>query len=97
MGCLVLLVGRRSERGGRLVAVRCGWGGGVIPLCGTGPLLTAFHQIGPLWERGAPLLVRPTSEGAAVGKKGGEAGSASYQVAYSLMLFLQAVDTATAA
>lgn len=54
LGRSVLLVGRRSERGGGLVAVGRGRGGGVG---GTGPLFAAFHQIGPLWERRAPLLV----------------------------------------
>lgn len=67
MAGLVLLVGRRSERGGRLVAVGRGRGGSVVPLHGTGPLLAAFHQIGPIWKRGAPLLVRPTTEGATEG------------------------------
>lgn len=67
MGHLGLLVGRWGERGGRLVAVGGGWGGSVVPLRGTGPLLTAFQQIGPLWEGGTPLLVRPTTKGAAKG------------------------------
>lgn len=61
-GHLVVLVGRWSERGGGLVAVGRGWGGSVVPLGGAGALLTAFHQIGPLWERGAPLLVRPATK-----------------------------------
>lgn len=62
MGHLVLLAGRWGERGGRLVAVGGGRGGSVVPLRGTGALLTAFQQIGPLWEGGTPLLVRPRTE-----------------------------------
>lgn len=78
MGHLVLLVGRRRERGGRLVAVGRGGGGSVVPVWGTGRLLAAFHQIGPLREWGAPLLIRPTTKGAA-----GLAVPASFRVIYS--------------
>lgn len=60
MGSSGLLVGRRGERSSGLVAVRGGWRGGVVPLCGTGSVLAALHQVGPLWERGAPLLFRAT-------------------------------------
>ncbi len=60
MGGSDLLVRRWGESGGRLVAVGRGRRGGVVPLWGRGPVLTAFHQICPLWEGGTPLLVRTT-------------------------------------
>ena len=53
-----LLMRRWGERGGRLVAVGGGGRAGVVPLRGSGPILAALHQIGPLWEGGAPLLIR---------------------------------------
>lgn len=53
-----LLVRGRGERGGGLVAVGRGRGRGVVPLWGRGSVLAALHQVGPLRERRAPLLVR---------------------------------------
>lgn len=60
MGRSALLVGRWRERGGGLVAVGGGRGGGVVPLWRTGSILTALRQVGPLWEGGTPLLIRAT-------------------------------------
>lgn len=57
-----LLVRRRGERGGRLVAVGGGRRRGDVPLRGLGPVLAAFHQIGPLWQRRTPLFIGTTKK-----------------------------------
>lgn len=52
-----LFVGWRGESGGGLMTVGHGWRGGIIPLRRRGPILAAFHQIGPVWEGRAPFLL----------------------------------------
>lgn len=61
-GRSAVLVGRRRERGGGLVAVGGGRRGGVVSLRSAGPVLAALRQVGPLREGRAPLLVRATGD-----------------------------------
>lgn len=58
VGGSALLVWGRGERGGGLVAVGGSRRGGVVPLRGRWSALAALHQVGSLWEGGAPLLIR---------------------------------------